>query len=150
MQITNYLAAGVSALAMMTATTATADEFPTGPLTMVIGFNPGGSSNVQGRVLANVMDESLGQPVNVVNRPGAGGAVAFTELARNTEADGYTYIYGSLNTVTFMPLIEDVAFGVDDFTYVAGWLRHRMCWSPRVISRSPLLESLWRMVKIGG
>ena len=120
MKITHYMAAGVSALAMMTATTTAADEFPTGPLTMVIGFNPGGSSDVQGRVLANVMEEYLGQPVNVVNRPGAGGAVAFTELAQNTEADGHTFIYGSLNTVTFMPLIQDVAFGVDDFNYVAG------------------------------
>ena len=120
MKIKHHIAAGASALAMIAAGTSSADEFPTGPLTMVIGFNPGGSSDVQGRVLANVMEEYLGQPVNVVNRPGAGGAVAFTELARNTDADGMTFIYGSLNTVTFMPLIQDVAFDVDDFNYVAG------------------------------
>lgn len=120
MKITHYFATGVSALAMMIATTAVADEFPSRSLTMVVGFNAGGSSDTQGRVLANVMEEYLGQPVNVVNRPGGGGAVAFTQLAHNTEADGYTFIYGSLNTVTFMPLIQDVAFDVDDFNYVAG------------------------------
>jgi hypothetical protein len=60
-----------------------ADDWPTRPLTMVIGFAPGGSTDIQGRVLANVMEEYLGQPVNVVNQPGGGSAVAFTRLANN-------------------------------------------------------------------
>ncbi len=98
---------------------AMADDWPTRPLTMVIGFNPGGSTDIQGRVLANVLEEYLGQPVNVVNQPGGGSAVAFTRLA-NTEPDGYTFLFGGLTALTFTPIITDVTYDIDDFEYLAA------------------------------
>lgn len=96
-----------------------AEEWPTRPLTMVIGFNVGGSTDIQGRVLANVMEEYLGQPVNVVNRPGAGSAVAFTQLANNTD-EGYTFLYGGTTALTFTPIITEVEYEIDDFEYLAA------------------------------
>jgi len=104
---------------MLTAPAAMADDWPTRPLTMVIGFNPGGSTDIQGRVLANVMEEFLGQPVNVVNQPGGGSAVAFTRLA-NTEPDGYTFLFGGLTALTFTPITTDVEYEIDDFEYLAA------------------------------
>lgn len=104
---------------MLAASLAMADDWPTRPVTMVIGFNPGGSTDIQGRVLANVMEEFLGQPVNVVNQPGAGSAVAFTRLKNNTD-QGYTFLYGGTTALTFTPIIADVEYEIDDFEYLAA------------------------------
>ncbi len=104
---------------MLTAPMAMADDWPTRPLTMVIGFAPGGSTDIQGRVLANVMEEYLGQPVNVVNQPGGGSAVAFTRLT-NVEPDGYTFLFGGTTALTFTPIITEVEYEIDDFEYLAA------------------------------
>lgn len=113
------LATTLAATALLGAPAAFADDWPTRPLTMVIGFNPGGSTDIQGRVLANVMEEVLGQPVNVVNQPGGGSAVAFTRLA-NTEPDGYTFLFGGTTALTFTPIITEVEYEIDDFEYLAA------------------------------
>lgn len=96
-----------------------AADFPTKPLNMVIGFNPGGSTDIQGRVLANVLGEHLGQQVNVINRPGAGGGVALAQLA-NSRDEGYTFVFGTSSTITFGPLAAPTSYDLDSFTYVAG------------------------------
>ena len=105
--------------ATLIAPAALADDWPTRPLTMVIGFAPGGSTDIQGRVLARVMEEHLGQPVNVVNQPGGGSAVAFTRL-KNTTPDGYTFLYGGTTALTFTPIITPVEYEIDDFEYLAA------------------------------
>ena len=115
-----YLAAASAlALSAVVVGPVLADEWPERPVTMVIGFNPGGSTDIQGRVLANVMEEYLGQPVNVVNEPGAGSAVAFTNLA-NAEPDGYRFLFGGTTALTFTPIITDVEYEIDDFEYLAA------------------------------
>ncbi|MGY6704678.1 Bug family tripartite tricarboxylate transporter substrate binding protein [Roseinatronobacter sp.] len=111
--------AAILGATMMTAPMALAADWPTRPLTMVIGFAPGGSTDIQGRVLANVMEEFLGQPVNVVNQPGGGSAVAFTRL-KNTEADGHTFLFGGTTALTFTPIITPVEYEIDDFEYLAA------------------------------
>jgi tripartite-type tricarboxylate transporter receptor subunit TctC len=107
-----------SALALG-ASSALADDFPTQPLTMVIGFGAGGSTDIQGRVLANVLEDELGQPVNVVNQPGAGMGVALTRLA-NSSDEGYTFLYGPSSPLTFAPLALETDYELDDFRYIAG------------------------------
>ncbi|MDR5907650.1 tripartite tricarboxylate transporter substrate binding protein [Franzmannia qiaohouensis] len=97
-----------------------ADDFPNRPLTLVVGFGAGGSTDIQARVLANVLEENLGQPVNVVNQPGAGGAVSLTRLM-NSDDEGYTFVYAGTNgTLTFAPHAHDTEFSLDDFRYVAS------------------------------
>ncbi|MCE9662899.1 tripartite tricarboxylate transporter substrate binding protein [Halomonas sp. M5N1S17] len=108
-----------SAMAFGMAGAAQADEFPTKPLTLVVGFGAGGSTDIQARVLANVLEEELGQPVNVVNQPGAGGGVALARLANNTD-EGYTFVFGTSMTITFGPLSTETTYQLDDFRYVAG------------------------------
>ncbi|MBZ0331927.1 tripartite tricarboxylate transporter substrate binding protein [Halomonas sp. ANAO-440] len=108
-----------SAMALGMAGTAQADEFPTKPLTLVVGFGAGGSTDIQARVLANVLEDELGQPVNVVNQPGAGGGVALARLANNTD-EGYTFVFGTSMTITFGPLSTETTYQLDDFRYVAG------------------------------
>jgi len=64
---------------------------------MVIPFGAGGGTDVIGRLLAQKLTDSLGQPVVVENRPGAGGSLGTSEVAR-AAADGYTILLGSSST----------------------------------------------------
>ncbi|HYR35948.1 MAG TPA: tripartite tricarboxylate transporter substrate binding protein, partial [Burkholderiales bacterium] len=54
---------------------AAAQDYPSKPITMVLPFPPGGVAEIVGRPLASVMEKSLKQPIVLINRPGAGGAV---------------------------------------------------------------------------
>lgn len=96
-----------------------AESFPERPLTMVIGYAAGGSTDIQGRVLAEVLSEQLGQPVEVNNIPGAGGAVAAAMLA-NSREQGYVFLYGTSSTISISPLLAPTSYGLDSFAYVAG------------------------------
>jgi tripartite-type tricarboxylate transporter receptor subunit TctC len=69
-------------------------DFPKGPMTLVIPFSPGGSTDVIGRLLAERMGAALGQSVVVENRPGAGGNIGASLVAR-AKPDGYTLLLGT-------------------------------------------------------
>jgi len=58
------------------------DAYPSKPITMVVPFPPGGVAEIVGRPLAAVMEKSLHQPVILINRPGAGGAVGMASVAK--------------------------------------------------------------------
>ena len=82
------LAFAVTALALFAAP-AVAQEFPTRPINLLVGFPAGGSTDIGARVVAGIAEKIIGQPIIVVNKGGAGGQVAWTELAR-AKPDGYT------------------------------------------------------------
>jgi tripartite-type tricarboxylate transporter receptor subunit TctC len=83
-------AAGL-ALACAAAAPVAAAEYPTKPITLIIGFAPGGPSDVMARILTKKMEEVLKQPFVIENRPGAGGSLAGTAVAR-AAPDGYTVL----------------------------------------------------------
>ncbi len=74
-----------------------AQNFPTRPITLIVPFPPGGSTDVAGRILADRMGTALGQPVVVENVGGAGGSIGVGRLARATP-DGYTIDIGQWDT----------------------------------------------------
>jgi len=84
------LAAGL-ALACATTMPVAAADYPTKPITLIIGFAPGGPSDVMARILTKKMEEVLKQPFVIENRPGAGGSLAGTAVAR-AAPDGYTVL----------------------------------------------------------
>lgn len=93
------------------------DTYPTGPITMLVGYAPGGQTDLVARAAAKVMSDQLGVPINVVNKPGAGGAVAARELTQ-AKPDGYTLLFHSNTVVNSAPFImERVDFTPDDFEY---------------------------------
>ena len=71
-----------------------AADFPVRPVTLVVAFTPGGASDVLARVLARAMERTLGQPLVIENRPGAGGNVA-GETVAHAVPDGYTLLVGN-------------------------------------------------------
>ncbi|NKC32724.1 Bug family tripartite tricarboxylate transporter substrate binding protein [Falsiroseomonas selenitidurans] len=83
---------------------------PTRPLRFVVPFPPGGATDVVARVLADRMQEKLGQPVAVENRTGAGGNVGVENVVRSA-ADGHTILMGTTGTLTINPhLYTNMAF----------------------------------------
>ena len=81
-----------------------AEDFPTKPVTLVIPFAAGGSTDVVGRIIAERMSKELGQQVVVENRAGAGGSLGAGTVAR-AAPDGYTILMGTVATHALDPLI---------------------------------------------
>ena len=81
---------------------ASAQAFPNKPVKLVIPFPPGGSLDNIGRLLAQKISDSWGQPIVVENRPGAGGNVGADAVAKSAP-DGYTVVMGALSTHAVNP-----------------------------------------------
>src|SRR5262249_44384207 len=64
---------------------ASAQQWPTQPIHIVIPFGPGGGSDIVGRILGQSLQEKLGQPVVIENRPGAGGTIGNDAIARSSK-----------------------------------------------------------------
>lgn len=101
---------------------ALAQEYPTRPVTMVAPFPPGGVADIVGRPLAAAMEKSLKQPVIVVNRPGAGGAIGMASVAK-APADGYTILI-ALSSISIFPVSDRImgkapSYELKDFEPIA-------------------------------
>ncbi|MEO1912033.1 MAG: tripartite tricarboxylate transporter substrate binding protein [Paracoccus sp. (in: a-proteobacteria)] len=71
---------------------AAAQEWPDGPIELVIPSRPGGGTDIMGRIVADYLQQSLDVPVVVINQPGGGGTVAF-EQVRNADPDGQMLLF---------------------------------------------------------
>ncbi|MGH3876814.1 MAG: Bug family tripartite tricarboxylate transporter substrate binding protein [Actinophytocola sp.] len=97
-------------------------DFPGGdPITVYVGQDPGGSTDLIARALAEGSKDDLGVPINVQNKPGANGAVAAQELA-GKDPDGHTLMVfnGSLAYITPLAVPEDEAIDIADYEIVTG------------------------------
>jgi len=88
----------ILAVAILAAGSAAAQPYPGKPIHLIVPFGPGGSNDIVGRILAAKLTESVGQPVIVDNRPGAGGTVG-TDAVVNSSPDGYTVMIGATSTI---------------------------------------------------
>lgn len=84
---------------------AQAEPFPSRPLKLVVPYSPGGLPDTVARALARHLQDALGQPVFVENKPGASGAVAAATLAQSP-ADGYTLLVTDGPTLAIAPLLS--------------------------------------------
>ncbi|MBO6901658.1 MAG: tripartite tricarboxylate transporter substrate binding protein [Rhizobiaceae bacterium] len=92
--------------------------YPDRPVTLIVPYQAGGSTETLARVFAKALGDQLGQPVIVKTRPGGGGAVGSTEIAASAP-DGYTIMLSGSDPLTWTPLTLKVEYDVDSFTYVA-------------------------------
>jgi tripartite-type tricarboxylate transporter receptor subunit TctC len=80
------------------------DNYPTHPITMVVGFAPGGGTDTVARILAKTLAENVGQQVVVDNKAGAGGNIA-ADFVSKAAPDGYTLLLGNVGSLSVAPHI---------------------------------------------
>jgi tripartite-type tricarboxylate transporter receptor subunit TctC len=88
-RILRGLAAGAIAALVLPVTLAMADSYPDRPITLIVPWGAGGGTDATARIIASILQEDLGQPVNVVNRTGGSGVVGHSAIAE-ADPDGYT------------------------------------------------------------
>ncbi len=93
---------GILVLGFCTATFA--QNWPNRPIRVLVGFAPGGTTDVSARVTSDIVSRELGQPVVVENRPGGSGSIAIETLLRGA-ADGYTILVGS-DSSFYQPVVS--------------------------------------------
>lgn len=109
----------VGALAMAAlAGPAVAADYPDQPVTLVIPYAAGGSTETMARVFSEALGKELGQPVIVKVMPGAGGALGATDVAK-ADPDGYTLLFAATSSLLWPPMTLDVEYDLDSFVYVA-------------------------------
>jgi tripartite-type tricarboxylate transporter receptor subunit TctC len=110
MRISAFIAAGFLACS---AAPALAQDWPAHALTMIVPWAAGGGTDIVGRIMANHMSASLGQPVVVENLPGGGGMVGASHVAR-ADPDGYTFLLGSRSEAIDMTLYKHPTYSLKD------------------------------------
>jgi tripartite-type tricarboxylate transporter receptor subunit TctC len=97
-------AALAAALAALAAVPQAFAQYPSKPIRIVVPFAPGGNVDITARTVAPALQEALGQPVVVENRPGAGGKVG-AQAVHQAGADGYTLMMGSNSSLSVGPAL---------------------------------------------
>jgi tripartite-type tricarboxylate transporter receptor subunit TctC len=106
----------IAILSAFTFSTLHAQSWPSKPIHLLVPFVPGGNVDITARAVAPGLQEVLGQPVIVENRPGAGGTIAASQVAK-ASPDGYTLLMGSTSTLSVAPaLYQNVYHPVNDFS----------------------------------
>src|SRR4030042_341198 len=107
----------VAVLILALGVSAYPQAYPAKPVMLMVAYPAGGSTDVGARIVAAMAEKELGQPIMVLNKPGAGGQVGWTELAKQ-KPDGYYIGFVNLpplNTVILNPERKAI-FNIDAFT----------------------------------
>jgi tripartite-type tricarboxylate transporter receptor subunit TctC len=92
-------------LLLLFSTSVFSQTYPSRPIRLVVGFAPGGAADFVARTLAEPLGRSLGQPIVIDNRPGAGSSIAAEYVAKSAP-DGYTLLIASPSSILVNPLIN--------------------------------------------
>jgi tripartite-type tricarboxylate transporter receptor subunit TctC len=128
---------GLAAVAALRPRAAAAQNYPTGTVTIVSPFTPGGTTDILARMIADRLAPALGRTVIVDNRPGAGGAIGSTVVAR-AAPDGLTLLVGHIGTLGVNPsLYTNLAYDpLTNFDYVAP-----LALVPNVLVVNPIVPA---------
>ena len=99
---------------------APAQNFPTRPVTLIVPWPAGGSTDVGMRALASATEKHLGQPIVIENRPGASGTLAPGQMAATAKPDGYTITQIPITVFRFPFMAKTTFDPTVDFTYIIG------------------------------
>ena len=117
-----HLVAGAAALPVVSRI-ARAQTYPARPVRVIIGFTPGGPTDIAARLISQWLSERLGQPFVIENRPGAGSTIAI-EAVVNSQPDGYTLLVVSTSAAVSATFYPNLSFNlIRDIAPVAGIVR---------------------------
>lgn len=118
MKLVSRTLAALGLAALMAVPAAAADSYPSKPINMIIAFTAGGSSDVQARIMQKYWNKYVpDQPWVFVYKPGAGGMIGFTEIAR-ANPDGYTIGGANMPHMVLQTLGQKAQFNDESFAYI--------------------------------
>lgn len=147
-----YLCLALSLLTVLSGCGAATNEskssvkYPTKPINMIVPYAPGGSSDMSARPIADQIGGSIGQPMIVVNKAGAGGSVGAAEVAR-AKGDGYTLLNASVGPITIVPYTSKVGYDYRNFKAVAQITDIPLCIAVRADSAFQTLQEYFDYAK---
>jgi len=129
------LARGIALCLALAAATASAQDYPTHPIRLIMPNAPGSSIDTLGRLLGVRLGETLGQTVVIENRAGAAGAIGI-ETAKTAAPDGYTLLFASASGMSAAPLLQKkIPYDpLNDFAFVS-----LVAVMPNVLAVNPAL-----------
>src|SRR5262245_17540170 len=129
-----HLAAGAAAVPAVSQI-ATAQTYPSRPVRWIVGFPPGGTTDILARLMAQWLSERLGQQFIIENRPGAGTNIAL-QAAVNSQPDGYTLVSVTSSNASNATLYESLPFNLQrDLIPIAALSR-----GTPVLERTPYVQ----------
>ena len=96
-----------------------AQTYPDKPITVVVPFGPGGTTDLMARVLQGEFEKAIGTALIITNKAGAGGAIAMADVAR-ANADGYTLAMTTIGPQVLQPTLKKLTYQADSFDYICG------------------------------
>lgn len=125
---TGLLAASLLSLSCFGTAGLAAETYPTQPILTIVPFSAGGGNDILLRVLGKYAQKHLGQTLTIDNKPGAGGQIGWTLLAK-AKPDGYTIGAASLpSMIMIKELRKNVPFSMNDFDFVAAVQTDPIVW----------------------
>jgi putative tricarboxylic transport membrane protein len=128
-----HLVAALGALLVM-AGAAHAQNYPNRPIRMIVGYGPGGSTDIAARAVSAHMEKTLGQPITVENRVGGNGAVG-TGAVYNATPDGYTLAMTSGSILTIIPWNAEIGYDPLKMSFIGS--THESMYAQFVKGDSP-------------
>lgn len=141
------VAIGAAVLSALAATSARA-EYPERPITMIVAYSAGGGTDIAARTIVPYIEKYLGNnaTITVLNKPGAGGEVGFTELARS-KPDGYTIGFINTPNLLTIPIQRKTRYSLEDLAPVANIIYDPGAFSVRPDSGIKTLDELVKYAK---
>lgn len=131
-------AAAPTAVPTQAAAPAAKVDYPTRPIEMLVPFGAGGAADVAARKIAAMVEKDLGQPIQISNVTGAGGAVAYQQV-KNSKPDGYKLLWTSAALAT-LPAQGNIDFGYEAYDHVA-------LVSAETVTLTVAADSPWKTLK---
>jgi tripartite-type tricarboxylate transporter receptor subunit TctC len=98
-------------------------EYPDKPISMIVSYSPGGATDFQARIVTMLASDPkyLGQPIVIINKPGAGGQVGWNWFVEKGSKDGYTMSAYNVPHFIAQSIVYQTKFNINEFEPVANW-----------------------------
>lgn len=138
-----------AALALTHAGLVQAAPYPDRPVSLTVAYSPGGATDFQARIVTMVAanEEYLGQPMVILNRPGAGGKVGWNHFASKSKTDGYELAAYNVPHFIAQSIKFETKYGIDNLEPIANWGADPAVF---VVGKDSPLDSVADVVKFAG
>lgn len=96
-------------------------EYPEGPISLIVTYPPGGASDFQARIVTMFAEKYLGQPIVIINKPGAGGQVGWNWVVEKGSKDGYTMVSYNCPSFIAQSIVYKTKYNIHTFEPIANW-----------------------------